>query len=383
MKELNARERYLRLFRGEPIDRIPVCPRVFENVVKEHFQTNDIEERYEELIFEYYKIFGFDIIDWNCTPRPHFELQEFSREGPGWKPRISEERQGNTTRRITDIETPEGKLRQVTAVTPISEWEKEEAIVEYPIKTAADFDLFEEFMPPPFTIDLSSIHTMKELIGDLGIVSPSIHGPFNILAYCYRRADDLFLDPLTDPDLFHRMMNFFQDRIIEYMRQTMEAKPDMIDIGTNVANSRAVSPEFLVEHILPYENRLAEFIQGYGIPALYHNCGFAANHLQIYDQLTHKMWGYLAPAPHGDVVLEEVLDTVPQSLILWGHIDQIDYLRKATPAEIEGRVKYICELMKPRGNYILGTTDYLEIDTPRENIRALVEAGHKYGRFDG
>jgi uroporphyrinogen decarboxylase len=143
-----------------------------------------------------------------------------------------------------------------------------------------------------------------------------------------------------------------------------------------------VSPAFLVEHIFPYENSLAYFIQQHEIPALYHNCGFAANHLQVYDQLAHKMWGYLAPAPHGDVVLDDVLERVPNSLILWGHIDQIDFLRKASPVEIEKRVKYICEKMKPRGNYILGTTDYLEINTPRENIEALVEAGHKYGAYD-
>ncbi len=78
-----------------------------------------------------------------------------------------------------------------------------------------------------------------------------------------------------------------------------------------------------------------------------------------------------------------MLEKVPESLILWGHIDQIDFLREATPAEIDEQVKFICETMKPRGNYILGTTDYLEINIPKENIHALVEAGHKYGTFDG
>ena len=36
---------------------------------------------------------------------------------------------------------------------------------------------------------------------------------------------------------------------------------------------------------------------------------------------------------------------------------------------------------KERGNFILGTSDYLEINTPPENLRAFVEAGHKYGRY--
>ena len=36
MKSLTSRERYIRMFRGEPIDRIPVCPRVYRNVVFDH-----------------------------------------------------------------------------------------------------------------------------------------------------------------------------------------------------------------------------------------------------------------------------------------------------------------------------------------------------------
>ena len=35
MEELTSRERLLRLLRGEPIDRIPVSPRVYQNVVFE------------------------------------------------------------------------------------------------------------------------------------------------------------------------------------------------------------------------------------------------------------------------------------------------------------------------------------------------------------
>jgi uroporphyrinogen-III decarboxylase len=267
-------------------------------------------------------------------------------------------------------------------ITRISPWVDEYAMIEYPIKAEKDLELFEEFMPEPYQLDTSLITKTAKLIGEDGITSPSCHGPFNILAYCYRRHDELFLDPLVNPDFYKRMMEFFLQRIMKYGKQWVDAGADLIDIGANMANGRAVSADFLLEHILPYENRLADFFQEKRIPVLYHNCGYAAEHLHIYDQLHHKLWGYLAPPPHGDVHLDDVLEKVPDDLILWGHVDQIDFLRQASPQQITDRVKYICQKMRPRGNYILGTTDYLETETPPENIRAFVEAGHKYGKYD-
>lgn len=381
MKNLTSRQRYLKMFRGEKIDRIPICPRVFQNVVFEHFNTKDFKDAYLDKIAAYYREYNFDIIDWNCTPIPHFELTEFEKEGPQWKVTVSEEFKGSTRHTITTIQTPKGVLRRVLGTSVTGPWEEEVALVEYPIKTERDFDLIAEFMPPPYKPDCSSIKKMKRLIGDDGITSPSFHGPFNILGYCYRKPDDLLLDPLLYNDWYHRMMDFFLKRILHYTQHYIDAGADMLDFGTNIAGGTTVSPEFLVEHILPYENKLADFAQTQGVVTLYHNCGFAANHLGIYNQLHHRMWGYLAPKPHGDVVLEDVIRKVPREMILWGHIDQIDFLRQATPRQIEERVKYCCETMKPRGNYILGTTDYLEVNTPPENIRALVDAGLKYGQY--
>ena len=301
---LTARERYMRLFRGEPIDRIPVCPRVHENVVFEYNKTKDLQGQYLERVIDYFKVFDFDIIDWNCSPRPHFEMQDFITEGPNWHPEIRTEESGGTKNDIVTVNTPKGQLRRIQSTTVISEWEVESAIVEYPIKSRKDFDLIVEFMPEPFQIDTSSIKKAKELIGDDGIVSPSFHGSFNILGYCYRNLENLLMDVTVAPDFYHQMMEYFTNRICSYAQQIIDAGIELVDVGSNMANGIVVSPDYLVEHILPYENRLVDFIQKQGVLALYHNCGHAKNHLDVYNQLHHKAWGYLAPQPHGDVVLD-------------------------------------------------------------------------------
>jgi uroporphyrinogen-III decarboxylase len=376
VEELTGKERFLRLFRGEPIDRIPVSPRVFQNVVYEFLGTRDVDV--VEGTIEFCRHFGIDIMDWNCTP----PFEDFNIEGPNWKPSVKTEVSGNTTYEIVTVETPGGELRRVHSTTQTGKWEVETAITEFPIKTERDFELMVEYQPPVPRFDTSSITRAIELIGDDGIVTPAVHGPVNILVYYYRKLDDVLVDMMVSPDFYHRMIEHFMSRHMEYAQQLIDAGGPLIDIGANVANSKLVSADFWVKNMLPYENRFVDFIQDQGVVGLFHNCGYAAGHLDVYPQLHHRVWAYMTPPPYGDVILEEAVEKLPQSMILGpANVDQIDFLRQASPEEVEERVRQVIETVKPRGNFILGTSDYLEVNTPYENIRAFVDAGHKYGRY--
>jgi len=375
VNELTSRERVLRLLQGQPIDRMPVAPRVFQNVVFEFLQRTDVDV--VEGTAKYCRHFGFDIIDWSCTP----PYEDLNIEGPNWTPVIAQETKGNTRYDIVTVKTPGGELRRVFSTTQTGKWEIETALTEYPIKTERDFELFVEYQPPVPPLDTTILQRAKQIIADDGIVNPSVHGPFNTLVYCYRKLDDLLTDIVVNPEFYQRMIEYFMARVMKYTQQIIDAGVPLIDIGANVANAKLVSPAFWVKHMLPYENRFVDFIQDQGVVGLLHQCGYAANHLDVYPMLHHQGWGYLTPAPHGDTVLEEALRKVPTHWILWGNLDQIDFLRKATPQEVSERVRQVATAVKARGNFILGTSDYLEVNTPSENLRAFVEAGHKYGSY--
>ena len=61
MNELKSRDRLLRLFRGEPIDRIPVSTRIFPGFTRWFFQDLNID--IVEGAYAIYRRFGMDIID--------------------------------------------------------------------------------------------------------------------------------------------------------------------------------------------------------------------------------------------------------------------------------------------------------------------------------
>ena len=68
-------------------------------------------------------------------------------------------------------------------------------------------------------------------------------------------------------------------------------------------------------------------------------------------------------------------------ICLLGNLDQVDFLKTATPAEVDARTRETLRLGKPGGRYIFSTSDYLEIGTPRENVVAMIEAARDEGRY--
>lgn len=117
------------------------------------------------------------------------------------------------------------------------------------------------------------------------------------------------------------------------------------------------------------------------MPVIYHNCGDAAKIMRYYNDLEIDCWGYLTPPPHADVVVEEAIRVLRPSLTLRGNIDQITFMRQASPQQVADKVRDLLALVKPRGNWILSTTDFFFDGTPYENIQAFARAGLEYGSY--
>jgi uroporphyrinogen-III decarboxylase len=133
--------------------------------------------------------------------------------------------------------------------------------------------------------------------------------------------------------------------------------------------------------VLEYENRLAKSVHEAGAFNIYHNCGDAAKIMHLYNQLDIDVWGYLTPSPFGDVDLDEALKIMKQDMVLRGNIDQVEFIMKATPEEVRVRVREVLLKVKPRGNWVLSTTDFFFDGTPNANIRAFADAGRQYGTY--
>ena len=94
-----------------------------------------------------------------------------------------------------------------------------------------------------------------------------------------------------------------------------------------------------------------------------------------------KVYESLAAPPYGDTVLEEAFDALGPDIVLHGGLDQIDFLMNAKSTEVRAKVKFLLDLAKRRGRFIVGTTDYFHERTPHDNIAALAQAGRDFAPF--
>ncbi len=363
--------------RGEPTDRVPVAPFIHANHVDEFYETvgSDLVTKTIEL-YDYY---GFDVLMRNCSIN---FLDETACDSKNWRVSTEEvtleaDRSWQVT---TTIRTPERELRQVKKLNRVSPYEIVEAIMEYYIKGAEDFEQFLRYQPPVPRYDMTPVLRAKELLAGRGLTAPWGQGAFNMVSM-YRKLDDLLMDPYFQVDFYGAMMDYFMDREVEVFRQYAQAGADMLSCGGNVANGNVVGPAYFSEHILPYEAKLARRAQDLGLYYIYHNCGDAKKLLPLYSGIGMDMYESLTPPPYGDTDLETALSVFNPNIVLSGNIDQIDLLRYGSVEEIEEAVKKTLTAAKKRGRFILAATDYFNEETPREKILAFAEAAARHGRY--
>ena len=372
---MSGKERILSTIHRRPSDRVLVAPFIHTNFVHAFYDTRDLDVISKTI--EVYEHFGFDIIHRNCTPtRDHI--------GPSadeWQVERTVEKDGRDETTTTVIRTPKGDLTETHQVIWVTEYDAEASAVDYLIKSEDDLDRLMAYQPAIGTIDTSCITSARRALGDKGLTAPWVQGAFNEVAYYYRRLDHLLLDPIDNPTFYHRMMEYFLDRNLQLISQYIDAGAHLVSVGGNVASGKVVSESYFREHVFPYEKRLIDYIQQRNVPVIYHNCGYARRLFSSLRDLGMKVYESLTPPPYGDTTLEEAFDGLGPDIVLHGGVDQIGFLMTAKPDDVRQKVESMLELAKRRGNYILGTSDYFDEHTPHENVAALAQAGHDYGRY--
>jgi uroporphyrinogen-III decarboxylase len=253
------------------------------------------------------------------------------------------------------------------------------AVEKYIIDSRSDFEIFRKYAPPAEYIDCGVIARARNVVGDKGLVNLATFGAFNTLNM-FRKLESMMMDPMTDEGFYREMMSWFNAWNIELLKKVTQAGADSIELGGNLATSGA-GPEFFKNYVLEYENGLARQIHKDGAFVVYHNCGDAQKIMHLYNDLDIDCWGYLTGQPFGDVVLDDALRIIRPEMALRGNIDQVEFLRKAAPAEIRERVRVLLEKVQPRGNWILSTSDFFFDGNSYDNIHAFAQAGRDFGRY--
>lgn len=373
---MTPRELLLDTFNGKRTERVPVAPFIYNNLVNEYNGGASADPIADSVAL--YKRFGFDILLRSYIMTDYLDESFVSCEH--WKVEKQIKQAALGWNEICTITTPERVLRQTKSFRKVSDNETVEATTEYFIKEEADFRQFEKYQPSLPQYDCAKLTRARELVGDGGLSGTWIHGTFNMVGL-HRKLDDLLMDPYVDEDLYSDMIAYFTDRMIALVPQLIGAGCDFLSVSGNMASGSMAGPKMFEEFVMPHEMRLIEAIHRASGRMIYHNCGDAKYLLPLYAKMGIDMYESLTEAPYGDTVLSEALSVIPPPTVLSGGVDQISFLKVATPQQVRERVKTVLELAKPRGAFILAASDYFSEGTPPENLQALANAGFEFGKY--
>ncbi len=383
MSAMTPRERLLCTLRGDIPDRVPVSPFVQEEYLSFHYPERATVDRVVDAT-ELANELDFDLI---AKPRtlepPHF----LRRSRAGWELHRTESQEGGLQVRRLEIRTRERTLLREDsrplsgAATAGLSWTAQRPL----LADADDIAWFADHIPPLDDDDrrdmADTISGWRRVLGERGVLAPwGFAGVFNVAAELIG-MDRLYVLPYENESLYRAFMEALTSAECEYNAALAEAGADCIGIQGHIAGGASVGPDFFREFVQPYERRVIETIHAAGAFTVYHNCGFARSLYDNYRELGMTVWETVAESPRGDNSLAEAKALLGDRIVLLGNLDQVDFLKRATPAEVAARTRDIVRVGKPGGRYVFSTSDFLERGTPRENVVAMIEAAKDEGRY--
>lgn len=383
MKNLTSRERLLNVLSGKIPDRVPVSPFVQDEYLSYFYPKKSKVDRVFDAL-EFSRELNFDLI---AKPRT-FEFPHFMRKSfPDWNIKTEQTRQDGKVYDRTTIETP-GKTLSSVLVGPDSGTATSGvhfSTKEYLLKDKEDIEVFIEYLPridPDSIIEMNKVTTQwRKALGEDGIAAPwGWSGVYNMVSQ-YRNIELLMMDVYEMPDLYNALMNKISGEMAIYNAHLAQTEVECVGIQGNIANGAIFGSDFFSEYVEPYEKPVIDAVHSHGAFTIYHNCGMARELYTSYKRMGFTVWETVSEHPLGDNTLEEAKKYFGDSMCLLGNLDQVHFLKTASPREVALKTRELMEIGKPGGYYIFSTSDFLEKGTPVENIRAMIEAAKEAGHY--
>jgi uroporphyrinogen-III decarboxylase len=380
---VSPRERLQLVLSGELPDRVPVSPFVQDEYLSLYYPQKKTVHRVYDAV-DLSRELGFELI---AKPRdfehPHFLRKSF----PNWELREEREVCDGQILVKRSIETPARTLTQfqvgpdagaATAGIHLS-------TSEYFLKDKEDIEAFIAYMPE---IDEETIAEMKavtaqwrEALGEDGIAAPwGWCSVFNMVSE-YRNIESLVMDTFDMPALYAALLSKLSDQMAVYNAYLAETDVECVGVQGNIANGAMFSSDFFAEHVEPYEKPVIDAIHANGAYTVYHNCGAARQLYPNYKRMGFTVWETVSEAPVGDNTLADAKSFFGESMCLLGNLDQIEFLKTASPEAVEDRTRSVVETGRPGGHYIFSTSDFLEKGTPIDNVKTMISAAKEAGRY--
>jgi uroporphyrinogen decarboxylase len=223
---------------------------------------------------------------------------------------------------------------------------------------------------------LEAYEDLSGRIGDEAPVDISLGGPFTSAVFLVG-LDKIMRDTVRRPEEVHRVLRLTTATLKNLIAKAA-ALGSPVGLAEPMASNAVVSPKTFRQFAKPYLAELAAFMrEGWSRGLGLHICG-----------RTKLVWTDLIEIPLAAFSLDnleslaEAKAAVGQDMAHIGNVPPIEVLQDGTPQDVEESAKACLAAAadNPRG-FILASGCEVLVDTPPENIQAMMDAARVHGRL--
>lgn len=252
-------------------------------------------------------------------------------------------------------------------------------VAEHVIKTPSDLDRIE--VPDPNTtgrlpIHMETLEIIKEKVGEEIPLFSYTPGPFT-LAGQLCSVNQLMLAVIRDPSFIQELTKITTVASSMYAKANIKGGVDVIVTADPTASGSLISPDAFKTYAAPGLQKIVQtVIKAGAIPSL-HICGKTTPLLKMMAATGAK----ILELDHL-VNLSEAKRQVGNQVILMGNLNPTELLLSGNPQAVEQAAKDCIEKVGRDGRYILSSGCEIPPLAPLENIKAMVTAAKKYGKYE-
>ncbi len=228
----------------------------------------------------------------------------------------------------------------------------------------------------PYMVELlRAIRIVKQKVNGQAIISSGFHGVFNVAGRLLG-TENLMVLIRRDPELVRKLCRKITDTLIRYGELLVAEGAEILEIGDATSSPACISPKTYEQMVLPY---MTETFQGFkraGAYAMYHPCG---GEYPIIDLLSRTGADILDFSELVDLDVAQKIFV--GRIAVGGTVDPSKVLFLGTPDEVEQHVKAIIEKLPFKTGAIIAPGCGLSLNIPLENVKAMIDAARKYGKY--
>jgi MtaA/CmuA family methyltransferase len=190
------------------------------------------------------------------------------------------------------------------------------------------------------------------------------------LAGHLRDAAHLMSDMIKHPEQTHQLLDYCTDVILGHIKLYQDMGAEGFFICDPSASGNLLSPKHFEAFVAPYTGRVIDAVHAMGLPTILHICG---NTTKILPMVAELGPGALSFDHAVDPAVAK--EAIGNSVCLLGNLDPADTLLADVDTVVAAGTRCV-ETCRGGGGYVLGAGCDLSVETPIENVRAMIDVGH-------